>query len=88
MFWAATKMLKKKVEIRNKAVVDHGSLIWDRSGKDRQVKDALHDWFLFVKLWNTPVNSSVFCQKIEQLPKESGHLEFKVTNRWFTTWKK
>ena len=81
-------MLKKEAEIRNEAAGGHGSLIWHRSGKDKQVKDALCDWFLFMKSRNTLVNNPVFYQKAEQLAKESGHFEFKATDGWFTRWKK
>ena len=77
------KILKKEGEIRNEAAAGHSSLIRHRNGKDKQVEDALQDWFLFVTSWNTPVNGSILCQKAEQLAKESGCLEFKATDEWF-----
>ena len=83
-----SNMLKGEEVLRKEFDNDTPSKKRNRSGKDKDVEDALLKWFQQMRTKNAPLNGPILCQKAEEIAKRMDHNDFKATDGWFNRWKK
>ena len=51
------------------------------------INEALYNWYLLATSRNIYPAGPQFCEKVKQIAKELGILDFKASNGWLTRWK-
>ena len=79
--------LREEAESMNKSDNEYNKVKWKRTGKDREVEEALLKWFEKARANNIPVSGPILTEKAGRLASELGKPDFKATEGWLNRWK-
>lgn len=84
-----SRIVKNRYEIEKSLLLDANTARKrKRCGKDKDVEDAMRDWFFEVRKKDARIDGQIFKWKAEQLAKNLGKDDFAATDGWLSRWLK